>query len=99
MRVLCAAALIALMAAPAYAQAEKRIPKYGEADKDKTPAEIAAEKAAQKAYTNSLGNIPDQGATDPWGTVRSPGAPKPVAKSAAKTTGPKSPTKTGGTAN
>ena len=69
MRVFRGALVIALLAGPAYAQ-EKSIPKYGERDKDKTPQEKEAEKAAEQAYKRSLGNIPDQGATDPWGAVR-----------------------------
>jgi hypothetical protein len=51
------------------------VPKYGEADKDKTPQEKEADKAAQRAYERSLGNIPAQKNTDPWGTVRSDDAP------------------------
>jgi hypothetical protein len=57
----------ALLAAPAYAQ---QVPRYGEETKDKTPQEKEADKAAERAYKRSLGNIPDQGPTDPWGTVR-----------------------------
>ena len=79
MRVLLAATLIALLAGPAYAQTQN-VPKYGDADKPKSPTEIEAEKEAQRAYKRSLGNIPDQGPTDPWGNVRSDGAPKPAAK-------------------
>lgn len=82
MRVLCAAAMIVLLAGPAYAQ--KQIPRYGEEDKDRTPSEIEADKTAERAYKNSLGNIPDKGATDPWGNVRSDNAPKPAAKAPAK---------------
>jgi hypothetical protein len=95
MRVVCAAAMIVMLAGPAYAQ-EKSVPKYGEADKDKTPQEKEADKAAQRAYERSLGNIPDKGPTDPWGQVRSTDAPKATAKiPAAK----KPPAKTGSTAN
>ncbi len=79
MRVLLAATIIALLAGPACAQSQS-IPKYGEIDKTKTPQEIAADRAAEEAYKKSLGNIPDQGATDPWGNVRSESAPKPEAK-------------------
>jgi hypothetical protein len=57
----------AFLAAPAYAQ---QVPRYGEETKDKTPQEKEADKAAERAYKRSLGNIPDQGPTDPWGTVR-----------------------------
>jgi hypothetical protein len=105
MRVLRAAALIALLVGPAYAQ--KQIPQYGEEDKDKTPQQIEADKAAEKAYKNSLGNIPDRGPSDPWGTMRSGDTPKPVAKasaksdakSAAKPTPAKPQAKTSSTAN
>ena len=69
MRVVAAAVIMAFLAGPAFAQ-DKAIPKYGEADKDKTQAEKQAEKDAEAAYKRSLGNIPDQGPTDPWGAVR-----------------------------
>ena len=87
MRVFRAALVIAFLAAPAYAQ-QKSIPKYGEETKDKTPQEKEAEKAAEQAYKRSLGNIPDQGPTDPWGGVRgNSDAPKAstTKSSAAKT--------------
>jgi hypothetical protein len=93
MRIFLAAAMIVLLAGSAYAQ-EQRVPKYGEVDKDKTPQQIEAEKEAQRAYQRSLGNIPDKGATDPWGGVRSDSAPKPAAKAA-----PAKRTKTGNVAN
>jgi len=89
-RILGAIVVIAALAGPAWAQGS--VPQYGETDKPKTPAEIAAEKEAEKAYRRSLGNIPEQQKTDPWGTVRSDSAPpkaaakappaKPKAKSA-----------------
>ena len=90
-RILGAVAVIGLLAGSAAAQ--KGPAKYGEEDKPKTPAEIAAERDAEKAYRRSLGNIPEQQkSTDPWGTVRSDSAPpkaaakapqaKPKAKSA-----------------
>jgi hypothetical protein len=91
MRVFRAAMVIALLTGPAYAQ--NPIPRYGEAPKDKSAQEIAAERAAEKAYQRSLGNIPDKGATDPWGTIRSESAPKPAAKAT-----PVKKTKTGETA-
>jgi hypothetical protein len=94
MRVFRAAAVIALLAGPAYAQTQAPVPRYGDEDKAKSPQEIAAEKEAERAYKRSLGNIPDQGTSDPWGNVRSNTPPKAVAKEpAAKRT------KTGGTAN
>jgi len=93
MRVFAAAAVIALVAGPAYAQS-KSIPKYGETQKDKTPQEIQAERDAETAYKRSLGNIPDQGPTDPWGNLRGDNASKPVTKAA-----PAKRAKTGNTAN
>src|SRR5438445_8390172 len=93
MRVFRATLVIALLAGPAYAQ-QTSVPKYGEETKDKTPQEKEADKAAERAYKRSLGNIPDQGPTDPWGTVRSDSAPKAAAKAA-----PAKRTKTGNTAN
>ena len=66
MRVVLVAATILALSGSAWAQA---VPKM---DPDKTPSEIEAE----KAYNRSLGNIPDKAPGDPWGTVRSPDAPK-----------------------
>ena len=79
MRFLLAIALIGLLAGSSYAQ-DKPVAKYHEADKDKSAAEKAADVEAERAYKRSLGNIPDQGPSDPWGNVRSDGAAKPVAK-------------------
>src|SRR5258705_5157755 len=93
MRIFAAAAIIAFLAGPAYAQSQS-VPKYGEVDKDKTPQQIEAEREAEKAYQRSLGNIPDQGPTEPLGNVRNDSAPKPVTKAA-----PAKRTKTGNTAN
>ncbi|UPJ53141.1 hypothetical protein IVB30_18585 [Bradyrhizobium sp. 200] len=88
--ILGAMVVVALLAGPAWAQTS--VPRYGETDNAKTPSEIAAEKEAEKAYKRSLGNIPEQKGTDPWGTMRSDSAPpkaaakappaKPKAKSA-----------------
>ena len=86
MRFLLAIALIGLLAGPSFAQEDKPIPKYHESDKDKTPMEKAADREAERAYKRSLSSIADQGPSDPWGGVRSDGAPKPAAKaSVAKT--------------
>ena len=79
MRVFHAAAVIAILAGPAYAQTQP-VPRYGEAPKDKTPQQIEADQAAERAYKNSLSNIPDKGPSDPWGNMRSDSAPKAVAK-------------------
>jgi hypothetical protein len=93
MRVFTAAVVIALLAGPAYAQTQP-VPRYGDIDKKKSPQEIEAERESERAYKKSLGNIPDQGPTDPWGTVRSDNAPKAAVKAA-----PAKRTKTGNTAN
>jgi len=93
MRVFLAAAMIVFLAGPVDAQSQS-VPRYGETAKSKSPQEIAAEKEAERAYNRSLGNIPNQGPTDPWGNVRSDTPQKPVAKaSSAK------PSKAGAPAN
>jgi hypothetical protein len=79
MRIFLAAAIVMALAQPAFAQ-QQPIQKYGEPDKEKSPTELQAEKDAQRAYGNSLKNIPDKGPVDPWGAVRSNDAPKTAAK-------------------
>jgi hypothetical protein len=93
MKVFHAAAVVALLAGPAYAQTPS-IPKYGEVDKDKTPHQKEAERDAERAYQRSLGNIPEKGTADPWGNVRSDSTPKTATKS-----GPEKRAKTGHAAN
>ena len=82
--------MIALLAVPAYAQ--DHIQQAGEQAVPKSRQEIEADREAERAYKKSLGNIPDQAASDPWGNVRSQSAPKAVAKAPTKRT------KIGGTA-
>lgn len=91
-------AVVALLSGAASGQSH--VQKYGEVEKDKTPAEIAAAKAAEQAYKRSLGNIPEQRSADPWGSVRSDGRPpKAPARAAAAGTKAKSSTaRTDGTA-
>jgi hypothetical protein len=101
MKVFRAAVVIALLAGPSYAQdANGIMPRYGDINKpDKTPQEKEADRAAERAYKNSLGNIPDKGgSSDPWGTVRVE-PPKPAPKAAVKSSAVKPQTKTGATAN
>jgi len=81
MRIVLIAATILALSGTAFAQG---IPKYGETDKEKSPSDIAAERAAEKAYHRSLGNIPDKAPSDPWGAVRTPDAPKTATKSRGK---------------
>jgi hypothetical protein len=95
MRVLNAAAVVmVLLAGPAFAQ-QKSVPKYGDVAADKTPSQIEEDKAAERAYNRSLGNIPDKTPTDPWGNARSVDTPKAAAKPSAT----KKSTKTGAVAN
>jgi hypothetical protein len=91
MRVFRAVSVLVLLVGPAHAQTQS-VPKYGEANKPKSPQELRSEKEAERAYKKSLGNIPDQAPADPWGNVRTE-----VPKAAAKTSDAKR-TKTAGPA-
>ena len=91
MKVFRSAAVIVLLAGPAYAQSPNinLLPEV----QSKTPEEKEAEAARDKAYKESLRKIPDaKVSSDPWGSVR--GAETPKASAPAK---PR--TKTGSTAN
>jgi hypothetical protein len=79
MRALYAVAILALLTGQAYAQAKNPGPPAPGA---KTQQEIAAERRAEQAYKNSLKNIPDQPAADPWGIARGAETPKAAAKAA-----------------
>ena len=93
MRIFSAAAVIALLTGPAYAQMQtpniNLIPELG----SKTPEEKEQEAVRDKAYRESLKKIPDANtSSDPWGNVRSVDTPK--------TSAPAKPrAKTGSTAN
>ena len=78
MKILGAVAVIVLLAGPAYAQTQS-VPRYGDVDKEKSPTEKEADKEAERAYKRSLGNIPEQKSSDPWGAVRSDNAPPKAA--------------------
>ena len=91
MRAVLALIMIASLSAPAFAQ-DDHVPRYGEADKEKTNAQKAAEKAASEAYKRSLSSIPEQGKTDPWGAARPSDAPKPAPTKAAKAKAKPAPT-------
>lgn len=82
MRLAVATVIIAALTVPAFAQ-DTHVPRYGEADKEKSQTEKEADKAAADAYKRSLNNIPDKGPSDPWGTVRSD-SPKPATAKTAK---------------
>ena len=91
MRIFGAAAVIVLLAGPAYAQTPNinLIPEMS----SRTPEEKEADAVRDKAYKESLKKIPDaKGSSDPWGNVRSTDTPK--------TSAPAKPrTKTGSTSN
>ena len=93
MRILTAAAVIVLLAGPAYAQTP-HINLISELP-SKTPEEKEADAIKEKAYKESLRKIPAaQASSDPWGNVRSAETPK------TKTAAPAKPrTKTGSAAN
>jgi hypothetical protein len=103
MRVLGATAALVLAAAlagstgPARAQNESPHVNLLADQPSKTPDEIEAEQAREKAYKESLKKIPNAKApSDPWGGVRAD-APKTPAKSVTSAAKPK--TKTGTNAN
>jgi hypothetical protein len=92
MRIFGAAAVIALLTGPAYAQNStpniNLIPELA----SKSPEEKEQEAAQQKAYKESLRKIPDaKVSSDPWGNVRSVDTPKASAPAKPRT-------KTGSTA-
>jgi len=92
MRILGAAAVIALLTGPAYAQMMPNVNLIPEVA-SKTPEEREQEATQQKAYRESLKKIPDaKVSSDPWGNIRSVDSPK--------TSAPAKPrTKTGSTIN
>jgi hypothetical protein len=91
MRIFGAAAVIVLLAGPAYAQTPNinLIPEL----QSRSPEEKEADAVREKAYKESLRKIPDaKGSSDPWGNVRSTDTPKAAAPAKPRT-------KTGSTAN
>ena len=84
MRIFFAAAMMALLIAPAYAQISG-----GKASPGPPPAPpksqqaIKAERDAEQAFLKSLGGIPDKPAPDPWGIARGATEPKTPAKTPA----------------
>jgi hypothetical protein len=70
MRILSAAAVVALLAGPAYAQEAPHINLISELP-TKTLEQKEAEAVKERAYRESLRKIPDaKVANDPWGNVR-----------------------------
>ncbi len=91
----------AFLARPAHAQMPNvnLIPDVA----SKTPEEKEADQERDKAYKESLKKIPDaKASSDPWGSVRSPDAPKTTPKTTtpgAKRSVATKKTKTGSSAN
>lgn len=90
------AAVLTVLAGPAYAQ----MPNLNllQDGPSKTPEERAAEAERDKAYKETLKKIPDSKASnDPWGGMRSDPPKQAAPKASAATSAPKK--KTGTTAN
>jgi hypothetical protein len=84
MKIFFAAATIALLTSPAYAQLnDGKAPPGPPPAPPKSQQEIKAERDAEQAYKKSLGNIPDQPLADPWGIARGATDPKTPAKTPA----------------
>ena len=84
MRILGAAAVIALLTGPAHAQTPNvnLIPELA----SKTPEQKEQDAADQKAYRESLKKIPDaKVSSDPWGNVRNVDTPKTAAPAKPRT--------------
>jgi hypothetical protein len=101
MKIFRAAALIALLTGPAYAQSLPDINIIPDA-RSKTPDEIEQDKINEKAYKESLRKIPDaKVSSDPWGNVRGVDAPRTEKSTQTKprTKSGSTSAKAGGTAN
>ncbi|MGA7803031.1 hypothetical protein [Bradyrhizobium sp.] len=89
MKLLFAAAVVAIaslsfLAEPAFAQSQDKMPTMEQMMDAKTPDQIEKERAADKAYKESLKKIPDaKTSSDPWGSARGSDAPKTAAKTPA----------------
>ena len=100
MKVLRMAAVLAVLAGPAYAQQMPNINLLQDGP-SKTDEEKAADAERERVYKETLKKMPDaKASTDPWGGMRSdpakPAAPKPAAP---KPSAAAKKTKTGPTAN
>jgi hypothetical protein len=85
MRILSAAAVLVMLAAPAYAQISTPHINLLSDGPSKTPDEIEQDAIRDKAYRESLKKIPDaKTSSDPWGNVRSD-APKAATPAKPKT--------------
>ncbi|MDA9533572.1 hypothetical protein [Bradyrhizobium sp. CCBAU 25338] len=92
------AAVLAVLAGPAYAQ----MPNLNllQDAPSKTPEEKAAEAERDKAYKETLKKIPDSKASnDPWGGMRADPPKQPAGPKASAVTGTPKKTKSGTAAN
>ncbi|WP_454645876.1 hypothetical protein [Bradyrhizobium liaoningense] len=92
------AAVLAVLAGPAYAQ----MPNLNllQEGPGKTPEEKAAEAERDRAYKETLKKIPDSKASnDPWGGMRSDPPKQPAGPKASAVTGTPKKTKSGTAAN
>ncbi|ULK99080.1 hypothetical protein [Bradyrhizobium sp. I71] len=92
------AAVLAVLAGPAYAQ----MPNLNllQDAPSKTPEEKAAEAERDKAYKETLKKIPDSKASnDPWGGMRADPPKQPAGSKASAVTGTPKKTKSGTAAN
>ena len=92
------AAVLALVAGPAFAQESPHINLMADGP-SKTDDEKAADAARDKAYKETLKKIPDaKAANDPWGGMRADPPKQPAPKTSAATSTPRKP-KAGTAAN
>jgi len=93
MKAFRAAAVLVLLAGPAYAQMQTPSINLLADQPSKTPDQIEQEQARDKAYKESLKKIPDaKTSNDPWGSVRSDAPKSAPAKTVSNTAAkPKSP--------
>lgn len=92
------AAVMAVLAGPAYAQ----MPNLNllQDAPSKTPEEKAAEAERDRAYKETLKKIPDsKGSSDPWGGMRADPPKQPAAPKASAATSAPRKTKSGTAAN
>jgi hypothetical protein len=83
------AAVLAVLAGPAFAQEAPHINLMADGP-SKTDDEKAADAAREKAYKDTLKKIPDaKAANDPWGGMRADPPKQPAPKAAAATKKPK----------
>ena len=81
MKLVFAVGVISMLALPAYAQGLSGRGAPGPPPPPpKTQQEIEGERSAERAYKNSLRNIPDRPPADPWGNARSMDSPKTATK-------------------